>query len=79
MEETHIQISAENPSGSNSLIYDGKFNDSDFVNRDVIAGELLRYILKRFSEFDIIEDINRSVDEGTKVTIKFWKERCVQK
>lgn len=79
MEETHIQISTENPSGNCLMLYDGKFGDTDFVNRDVVAGELLQYTLKRFREFNIIEDTDTSVGKGAKIVIKFWKEKLVQK
>jgi len=73
--ETHIQICTENQTGSCPVIYKGKYNDMDFVNRDVIAGELLQSVIKRLHEYDITdEDLTKAVDKGQKIVIKLWKE-----
>lgn len=72
---TRIQISAENKNGDESILYDGEFNETDFINRDVIMGELVENILKTAREYDIIkENLSASVDNGKKVVIKYWKE-----
>lgn len=72
---THIQICAENQNGDGPIIYDGEFNETDFVNRDVIMGELVQNMLKTAKECDVItENLNASVDKGQKIVIKYWKE-----
>lgn len=72
---THIQICTENKNGNGPVIYDGEFNDTDFVNRDVIMGELVQNMLKSAKECDVIhENLNVSVNNGQKIVIKYWKE-----
>lgn len=72
---TRIQISAENQNGNNPVIYDGEFNEMDFVNRDVIMGDLIQNMLKTAKECDVLqENLNTSVDKGQKIVIKYWKE-----
>lgn len=68
---THIQICAENQNGNKPVIYDGEFGDTDFINRDVIMGD----ILNTAKECDVTkENLNTSVDNGQKIVIKYWKE-----
>jgi hypothetical protein len=72
---THIQICAENQNGNGPVIYDGEFNETDFINRDVIMGELIQNMLKTAKECDVTkENLNVSVDNGQKIVIKYWKE-----
>lgn len=72
---TRIQISAENKNGNNPVIYDGEFNEMDFINRDVIMGDLIQNMLKTAKECDVLqENLNASVDKGQKIVIKYWKE-----
>lgn len=73
--DTHIQICAENQTGTGPILYDGKFNDKDFITKDVIMGELLKHMLKTAHENDIIkENPNTYIDTGHKIIIKCWKE-----
>lgn len=70
---THVQIRAEKENGP--VIYSGRYSDMDFVNKDVIAGELLQHMLKRLHEYDITkENLNKLIDEGQKIVIKCWKD-----
>lgn len=72
---THIQICEENQNGNEPVIYDGEFGDTDFINRDVIMGELVQNMLKVAKECDVTkENLNTSVDNGHKIVIKYWKE-----
>lgn len=72
---TRIQICAENQNGNGPVIYDGEFGEMDFINRDVIMGELVENMLKTAKECDVIkENLNASVDNGQKIIIKYWKE-----
>ncbi len=72
---TRIQICTENQNGDGSVIYDGEFGETDFVNRDVIMGELVQNMLKSAKECEVIqENLNTSVDKGQKIVIKYWKE-----
>ena len=72
---THVQIYAENRNGDGPVIYDGEFTENDFINRDVIMGELVQNMLKTAKECDVIkENLNASVDNGQKIVIKYWKE-----
>lgn len=71
---THIQICAENQNGDGPVIYDGEFDENDFINRDVIMGELVQNMLNTAKECDVIkENLNVSVDNGKKIVIKYWK------
>lgn len=73
---THIQICAEDKNGDEPVIYDGEFGEMDFINRDVIMGELVQNMLKTAKECDIVkENLNTSVDNGQKIVIKYWKEK----
>lgn len=73
--DTHIQICTENQTGTGPILYDGKFNEMDFITKDVIMGELLNNILRTAHENDIInEDLNTYIDQGHKIVIKCWKE-----
>jgi len=79
MVETRIQICTEKLSDKQKddcpVLYDGKFGEMDFINKDVIAGELLRNVLNMFSDYDITpENLNKTIDKGQIVVIKFWKE-----
>lgn len=72
---TRIQICTESQSGDGPIVYDGEFGDMDFINRDVIMGELIQNMLKTARECDVIgEDLNTSVDRGKKIVIRYWKE-----
>ena len=72
---TRIQISSESKTGDGAILYDGEFDETDFINRDVIMGDLMVNILKTAKECDVIkENLNVSVDNGKKVIIKYWKE-----
>jgi len=72
---TRIQICTENQNGDGPVIYDGEFGEMDFVNRDVIMGELVQNMLKSAKECDVIqENLNTSVNNGQKIIIKYWKE-----
>lgn len=72
---TRIQICAENQNGNGPVIYDGEFGDNDFINRDVMMGELVHGMLNAAKECDILqENLNVSVDNGQKIVIKYWKE-----
>lgn len=72
--DTHIEICKENQNG-NYPVYHGSYNDMDFVNVNVIAGELLQSLLKRLREYNIIEEnLVEAIDKGQKITIKLWKE-----
>jgi hypothetical protein len=72
---THIQICTENQNGDRPVIYDGEFGETDFINRDVIMGELVQNLLKTAKECEVIqENLNASVDKGQKIVIKYWKE-----
>lgn len=72
---TRIQICAENQNGNGAVIYDGEFGEMDFINRDVIMGELVENMLKTAKECDVIkENLSASVDKGQKIVIKYWKE-----
>ena len=72
---THIQILTEDNAGNGPIIYDGEFGDMDFINRDVIIGELLENIFKTANECDITkENLKAIADKGQKVVIKYWKE-----
>lgn len=78
--ETHVQICEENRVGNCPIIYNGKYSDMDFVNRDVIAGELLQNLFNTFHDCDITpENLNKTVDKGHKVVIKLWKEDVTKK
>lgn len=73
--DTHIQICTENQSGNCPVIYNGKYSDKDFINRDVIVGELLESMIKRLHEYDATpDDLMRAVDNGQKVIISLWRE-----
>jgi len=72
---THVKICTENQNGDGPVIYDGEFGETDFINRDVIMGELIHGMLKAAKECDVIQDnLNTSVDKGQKIVIKYWKE-----
>lgn len=72
---THIQICTENQKGDGPVIYDGEFGENDFINRDVIMGELVQNMLKTAKDCDVTkENLNASVDKGQKIVIKYWKE-----
>ena len=72
---TRIQIYSENQNGNGPIIYDGEFNEMDFITRDVIMGELVQNMLNTAKECDIIHDnLNAFVDKGQKIVIKYWKE-----
>ena len=67
---TRIQICAENQNGDGPILYDGEFNETDFI-----MGELVQNMLKTAKECDITkENLNVSVDNGQKIVIKYWKE-----
>lgn len=76
MIETRIQICTEKLSNKNCpVLYDGKFNEMDFINKDVLAGEMLQSLLNKFKDYDITpENLNKTIDKGQRVIIKFWKE-----
>lgn len=72
---THVKICAENKNGDGPVIYDGEFDDTDFINRDVIMGELIQNMLKTAKDCDVLqENLNTSVNNGQKIVIKYWKE-----
>lgn len=72
---TRIQIYSENQNGIKPIIYDGEFSDNDFINRDVIMGEIVQNMLKTAKECEVIdENLNTFVDNGKKIIIKYWKE-----
>lgn len=72
---TRIQICTENQNGNGPIIYDGEFGETDFINRDVIMGELVQNMLRTAKECDVIqENLNASVNNGQKIIIKYWKE-----
>lgn len=78
MIETRIQIYTEKLSDNNGcpILYDGKFNETDVINKDVMAGELLKNILTMFHDYDITpENLNKTIDKGQRVVIKLWKEK----
>ena len=72
---TRIQICSEDQKGDGPILYDGEFNEIDFINRDVIMGGCTKYA-ENCKGMDVIkENLNAaSVDNGKKVVIKYWKE-----
>lgn len=73
--KTHIQICIEDKSGPGPMIYDGEFDDTEFINRDVIMGELLKHVLDTAQDCEITnENLNHHVDKGQTIVIKYWKE-----
>lgn len=76
--ETHVEIRKENQN-SNCLVYHGNYNDMDFININVIAGELLQRLLDTFYEYHVTpENLNKTIDKGQMVVIKFWKKSRVE-